>query len=82
MLPIKPGQAEFETKLGTLKKTIVAHIEKEEKEQFPQLRRVLDTDQLKKLGERMHERFVELSKQEKPRHMVYEDTGKPKPSHH
>jgi iron-sulfur cluster repair protein YtfE (RIC family) len=82
MLRMHPTHAEFEAKFNVLRKTIVDHLTEEEKILFPEMRRVIDEEKLKKLGERMHERFLELAKQEKPRNMLFEDIGKAEPSHH
>jgi hemerythrin-like domain-containing protein len=55
-----PGSLQFGGKAKVLKELVEHHVQEEEKEMFPQARKVMDKEELKELGARMAERKAAL----------------------
>ena len=55
-----PGSAQFGGRAKVLKELVEHHADEEEKEMFPQAKKLLSTEELDELGERMKERKQQL----------------------
>ena len=64
----------FEAKVSVLKEQIEHHVEEEEKELFPKVKKLLDQEQLEELGQRMKAMYEELIGED-PRLQVPGETG-------
>jgi len=73
--PGSASDADFQARIHSLCESIKKHVDEEEKELFPSVRKVMDEKSLKQLGEQMHTRFGELKGQGKPREMAFKDTS-------
>jgi hemerythrin superfamily protein len=66
---------EAEAKISVLKEQVEHHVEEEEKQLFPKVRKMLDAERLAELGEEMQEMAGELEAQGEPRMQVPNETG-------
>jgi hemerythrin-like domain-containing protein len=66
---------EAEAKLSVLQEQIEHHVEEEEKELFPKVRKALDAERLDELGDELQEMASELQAQGAPRMQVPDETG-------
>ncbi|WP_242339296.1 MULTISPECIES: hemerythrin domain-containing protein [Anaeromyxobacter] len=60
LLELGADDAQFDAKLSVLKEQVEHHVEEEEKELFPKVRKALSKDELEDLGERMEQMFDRL----------------------
>jgi hemerythrin superfamily protein len=60
LLATDPAGETFSGRAKVLKELVLHHVDEEEKDMFKHAKALLDQDQLKELGERMHERKQEL----------------------
>ncbi len=75
MLDLRPTDQTFDVKLKVLEGQVTHHVEKEEKELFPKVKKMMTEQHLKELGQRMEELFDEL-KQGEPRSNVPSENGR------
>jgi hemerythrin-like domain-containing protein len=73
MLELEPTNPHFAAKLVVLREQVEHHIEDERKDIFPEVRKMLDEDQLEALGEEMVAMMVDLEGTE-PRKNVPAET--------
>jgi hemerythrin superfamily protein len=71
-----PSSEEFDTDLKELKTSVLDHVDKEEKQLMPKVRKLLTKQELEALGEEMEEEFERLIQQE-PRREVPSQTQQP-----
>jgi hemerythrin-like domain-containing protein len=64
LLQMEPGSDYFDAKMKVLKESIEHHVEEEEEELFPKVRKLLNEEQLLVLGIQMKEEFDELMEAE------------------
>ncbi|WP_224241560.1 hemerythrin domain-containing protein [Hyalangium gracile] len=78
LLDMAPTDENFDAKMKVLKENVEHHVEEEEEELFPMVRRILNDDQLLALGVQMKAEFEELMKTE-PRNEVPMQTDEAAP---
>jgi hemerythrin-like domain-containing protein len=64
-----------EAKMSVLKEQIEHHVQEEEKDLFPQVRKLLDTERLEELGDEMQAMAEELREEGEPRMQIPNETG-------
>lgn len=74
MLEMSPSDEQWEAKCSVLKEVIEHHVEEEEDELFPLVRRLFTKKRMSDLGSRLLERYEELEAEEEPRMLVFEET--------
>jgi hypothetical protein len=58
---VEPSDAQFDAKMSVLMENVEHHAkEEEEKKMFPKAKKDLGTDRLREIGERMHQRKMQL----------------------
>ena len=65
----------FDAKIKVLKEQVEHHVEEEETDLFPKVRKVLDADQLEAIGQAMSAEQAELEEKGNPRDAVPSETG-------
>jgi hemerythrin superfamily protein len=63
LLEIGPEDEQFDAKMSVLKEQVEHHVEEEEKELFPKVRKSLSKEELEDLGDRMKQMFERLEAQ-------------------
>jgi hemerythrin superfamily protein len=66
LLETSPSDEQFEAKMKVLKEQVEHHVEEEEQELFPKVRKALSGDELEDLGERMEELAEEIMSRGSP----------------
>lgn len=74
MLEMSPDDEQWAAKCQVLQEDIEHHVEEEEDELFPMVRRLFTRKRMSDLGSRMLERFEELEAEEEPRMLVFDQT--------
>ena len=74
LLKLEPDDKEFDAKMKLLQEEIEHHVEEEEGELFPKVRKNFDSAELETMGQQMAEMFAQLEKKE-PRLSVPSQTG-------
>jgi hemerythrin superfamily protein len=69
----------FDAKLTVLKEEVEHHVEEEEKDLFPKVKKVLDEGQLEAIGKAMSDEQAELEEKGNPRESVPSETDKAAP---
>ena len=77
LLESDPSDEQFEAKMKVLKEQVEHHVEEEEKELFPKVRKDLSKDELEDLGERMQSMAEELEAQGEPSKEIPGQTDSP-----
>jgi hemerythrin-like domain-containing protein len=78
LLRLSPEDEQFDAKMAVLKEAIEHHVEEEEGELFPQVKKNFDPSELAAMGERMEMVFKELVAKD-PRRAVPGETGEAAP---
>src|SRR5690606_24925453 len=74
MLEMSPSDEQWKAKCSVLKEDIEHHVEEEEEELFPAVRRLFTKKRMAELGTRLLERYEELEAEEEPRMLVFDET--------
>lgn len=74
MLEMSPDDEQWEAKCMVLKEDIDHHVEEEEGELFPTVRKQLTKKRLGELGRELADRQDELEAEEEPRMVVFDET--------
>ena len=75
LLEMEPDDPQFEAKIKVLKEQVEHHVEEEEKELFPKVRKMHSRDELEDLGVLMQDTAQELKQRGAPRMQVPKETG-------
>jgi Hemerythrin HHE cation binding domain len=75
MLEMEPDDPQFDAKCKVLQEQVEHHVEEEETELFPKVRKTHSKDELEDLGVLMMQTAEELKKQGAPRMEVPKETG-------
>jgi len=75
LLEMEPDDAQFDAKITVLREQVEHHVEEEENELFPEVRKIHSKDQLEDLGVLMEQTAQELKEQGAPRMEVPKETG-------
>ena len=67
----------FDAKIKVLKEQVEHHVEEEEGDLFPKVKRLFDKEQLEALGQEMTAEQAELEAEGDPRRSVPSETGHP-----
>jgi hemerythrin superfamily protein len=78
LLGMKPSDEKFDAKVKVLQELIEHHVEEEEGELFPNVRKLMPKRELEALGEAMEEMFDKLM-EGSPRNQVPAETGQSAP---
>jgi hemerythrin superfamily protein len=78
ILEIAPTDSSFDAKMKVLKEQVSHHVEEEEGELFPRVKKVFSDDALEDMGGQMEALFAEVSEGE-PREEVPAETREPAP---
>src|SRR5438132_13529775 len=70
-----PDDPQFDAKIAVLKEQVEHHIEEEEAELFPKVRRMFKADELEDLGVAMEDMAEDLKAEGAPRESVPAETG-------
>jgi hemerythrin superfamily protein len=75
LLEMEPDDAHFDAKITVLREQVEHHVEEEENELFPKVRKVRSKDELEDLGVLMEQTAEELKSLGAPRMEVPKETG-------
>jgi hemerythrin superfamily protein len=79
LLEMTPDDPQFDAKIAVLKEQVEHHIEEEEAELFPKVRRMFKADELEDLGVAMEDMAEDLKAEGAPRESVPAETGSAAP---
>ncbi len=79
LLQLDPGDAVFAAKVKVLQDDVEHHVEEEEEELFPKVKKLFDADDLTSLAEAMQQTETELKGEGSPRQMVPQETERAAP---
>jgi hemerythrin superfamily protein len=77
LLDMSADDERFDAAIKVLKEQVEHHVEEEESDLFPKVRKLLDKDQLEAIGQAMSAEQAELEKQGSPRENVRFETETP-----
>ena len=79
LLEMEPGEPQFDSKVSVLREQVEHHVEEEEGELFPNVRKKHSKQELEDLGVLMEQTAEELKEQGAPRMEVPKETGSAAP---
>ncbi len=79
LLEMEPTDAQFDAKISVLKEQVLHHVEEEEGDLFPKVKRMLKADELEDLGIAMEVLAEDLKEEGAPREQVPAETGEAAP---
>lgn len=79
LLEMIPDDPQFDAKVAVLKEQVEHHIEEEEEDLFPKVRKMLEADELEDLGVVMEDMAEDLKTEGAPRESVPAETGSAPP---
>ena len=79
LLECEPSDPQFDAKIKVLQEQVEHHVEEEEGELFPKVKRMFSEDQLEDLGMAMEDLAEELKESGSPREQVPMETGSAAP---
>jgi hemerythrin superfamily protein len=79
LLKVDANNPAFSAKVKVLQDDVEHHVEEEEEELFPKVRKLFSSEDLESLAEAMQETEAELSGEGSPRNAVPNETGKAAP---
>jgi hemerythrin superfamily protein len=79
LLQLDPSEAVFAAKVKVLQDDVEHHVEEEEEDLFPKVRKLFDAEDLTSLAEAMQETEAELKGEGNPRQMVPQETERAAP---
>ena len=79
LLEMTPDDPQFDAKIAVLKEQVEHHIEEEEEELFPKVRRMFKADEIEDLGVAMEDMAEDLKAEGAPRESVPAETGSAAP---
>ncbi|HEY6052240.1 MAG TPA: hemerythrin domain-containing protein, partial [Thermoanaerobaculia bacterium] len=79
LLEMIPDDPQFDAKVAVLKEQVEHHIEEEEEDLFPEVRQMLEADELEDLGAAMEDMAEDLKAEGAPRESVPAETGSAEP---
>jgi hemerythrin superfamily protein len=79
LLELDPGDATFAAKVKVLQDDVEHHVDEEEHELFPKVKKLLGSEELTSLAEAMQQTEAELKGEGSPREMVPQETERAAP---
>ena len=79
LLDLDPSDASFAAKVKVLQDDVEHHVEEEEKDLFPKVKKLLDAEELASIAAEMQEMQAELEGEGDPRQMVPQETERAAP---
>lgn len=76
LLATDASDSTFDAKIAVLKEQVSHHVDEEERELFPKVRKLFDRDQLEALGQEMSSEQSELEDDGNPRLSIPSETGR------